>query len=93
MQDKSTYEIKQWSLEEIQKFHKETPFVIVEDEIAMIGFYPTQEIAQTIKNGHDLYQAVDEELDTFVDRLIEKYDYPESTKENILQIIFSITER
>ena len=46
MQDKSTYEIKQWSLEEIQKFHKENPFVIVEDEIAMIGFYPTKEIAQ-----------------------------------------------
>ena len=50
MQDKSTYKIKQWSLEEIQKFHKENPFVIVEDEIAMIGFYPTKEIAQTIKD-------------------------------------------
>jgi hypothetical protein len=93
MQDKSTYEIKQWSLEEIQNFHIENPFVIVEDEIAMIGFYPTKEIARTIKNSHDLYQAVDEELDAFVDQLIEKYDYPESTKENILQIIFSITER
>ena len=93
MQDKSTYEIKQWSLEEIQKFHKENPFVIVEDEIAMIGFYPTQEIAQTIKNSHDLYQAVDEELDAFVDQLIEKYDYPEATRDNLMNIIFAITER
>ena len=93
MQDKSTYEIKQWSLEEIQNFHKENPLVIVEDEIAVIGFYPTQEIAQTIKNSHDLYQAVDEELDTFVDQLIEKYDYPEATRDNLMNIIFEITER
>ena len=93
MQDKSTYEIKQWNLEDIHNFHKENPFVIVEDEIAMIGFYPTKEIAQTIKNSHDLYQAVDEELDAFVDQLIEKYDYPEATRDNLLNIIFAITER